>query len=287
MSFPSRVLVTGASGHVGGAIVATLARSGCEVIALSRRGGAPAFSGVIPVCGNIVDFSFLATLPRCEAVVHAAAALDKSLYEPALSMANAVGTHNLIAWASRQGVAQFVFISSLGIIGHPTIHPITEDHPAKPTTAYHASKLYGELLVGLHGGISLRITSPIGPGTPANRIFSAFGLAARCGLPLAVKGMGSRRQDYVDVRDIAAAVSLALKKNISGICNIGSGAPVSNLELAQTFVQELGSSSAIQIEGKPAPDDYVCWDVSIARAQEHLGYAPRHTLANSIHAFAD
>ena len=287
MSIPARVLVTGASGHVGGAIALALAEAGCEVVALSRRALAPRHEAITLLQGDIGNAENLNALPACDAIVHAAAVLGKGLDNPEISRTNAVGTHHLVALADRWGKVPFVFISGVGVIGQPLIHPVTEDHPVHPVTAYHVSKLYGEHLTGLYGGIVLRASSPVGANTPGDRIFPTFVRKALAGEVLMLQGKGLRRQDYVDVRDIAAAVLLCLGRRAEGVFNIASGNPVSNAELAQTCVSTLQSNSAIQIAGDSIPDDSICWDISLDRARDMLGYAPKYTLAHSIRACAE
>jgi len=71
-----RIFVTGASGYLGGAIAARLARGGAEVHGLTRSPkGATALerAGIRPVVGDLADAdSFLGALKNCDAAVHAA-----------------------------------------------------------------------------------------------------------------------------------------------------------------------------------------------------------------------
>ncbi|MFC1461804.1 NAD-dependent epimerase/dehydratase family protein [Verrucomicrobiota bacterium] len=158
-----------------------------------------------------------------------------------------------------------------------------------PFTAYHASKLFGEHLVRIANrkkptGATLRLTSPVGPGMPENRILSVFAKQALTGRPIQLAGQGSRRQDYVDVRDIAYAVELCLKGRVKGLYNIAGGTSISNRELAETCVRVLNSSSPIEFSGAPDPEEGIIWDVSIAKASRQFGYEPQHGIEQSISA---
>src|SRR6266436_1621435 len=71
-----RVFVTGASGYLGSACAARLARAGHDVYGLTRnaeRGAGLANAGIRPVFGELDQpDSFIGTLKNCDAVVHAA-----------------------------------------------------------------------------------------------------------------------------------------------------------------------------------------------------------------------
>lgn len=291
-----RVLVTGSSGHVGGAVALNLCQSGEEVIGLSRSRNADLPAAVVQhtfdVGEDAVVDDILASVERCDAVVHAAANMDLAPYAPEVVRTNCCGVQNMLRLAHEWGAKQFVFFSSAAVIGTPEEHPVTEEHPTLFTTTYAATKLFGERLVDAfakeHGiGVSFRIPSPVGPGMRAKRIFSIFVEHALSGEDLVVHDSGRRGQDYVDVRDIAQAVACALRSSATGVFNVASGRPVSNLELAHEVVKTLRSTSQVRTEGESGQDDDVWWDLSIEKARLELGFAPTVGLSDSIHAVAE
>ena len=158
-----RVFITGVTGQVGRAIAARLADQGCDVTGMSRRARqVPGLSEHVEVClgsEKAVDLIGQALRP-CEAIVHAAASLSHDKYDPSISLTNCLGTQQVTKLASLWGASQLVYISSIQVIGCPVLHPITEDHPTQPLTAYHASKLYGERLAGLAEGNGCRGGEP-------------------------------------------------------------------------------------------------------------------------------
>jgi dTDP-glucose 4,6-dehydratase len=117
---------------------------------------------------------------------------------------------------------------------------------------------------------------------PEDRILPAFIRRALAGEPLSLAGTGARGQDYVDVRDVAAAIEAALERRATGLLNIASGRCITNCELARRCVELLDSSSEVVFSGEPDSDDEVRWEVSIAAAAERLGYAPAISLDDSI-----
>jgi nucleoside-diphosphate-sugar epimerase len=290
-----KVFITGVTGQVGRAIAAHLADQGFQVAGVSRQPAlVPGLSEHVEAClgtEGAVERIRQALYP-CEAIVHAAASLSHDNCDPSISLTNCLGTQQIIELADIWGASQLVYFSSVPVIGRPLQHPITEEHPTQPLTAYHASKLFGECLMRLaqvngRRAASLRLTSPSGPGTPKNRILSVFVGRALSGEPLQVLGQGTRKQNYVDVRDIGFAVEACLTRHGCGVYNVGAAESISNHQLAQTCIDELRSSATIAFVGKPDPEEGTEWDVSVSKAYRDLGYRPRFTIRDSIRAVAE
>jgi UDP-glucose 4-epimerase len=291
-----RVLVTGSSGHVGGAIAAHLLERGHEVIGLSRR---------LTKSSRLLSHAIAADLgapglaeqlgsrqQRCDAIVHAAASLDRNPYAPSISLANGVGTQQMLALGARWEVSSFVYVSGVAVIGSPDELPVTEEHTAAPPTAYHASKLFGEHLCDVVRAtgtptVSLRLTAPVGPGMADGTILPVFVSRALSGEPLELAGRGTRGQDYVDVRDVAAAVEASLERGPTGVLNIASGRCVTNVELARRCIDALESSSEVRLTGASDAEEGVRWEVSIERAGAAIDYRPRRSLEDTIAVVAD
>ncbi len=284
-----RILISGHTGNVCRTVAELLVEEGHEICGVSRHGaGNPAFSSSLEAdIGSRHGVESILDLGRCDAILHAAAVLDGGLFTSEVTIANCLGTQNMLRIASEWKTVAFIYLSSVPVIGLPRTLPITEDHPIAPESVYHASKLFGEHLCRIAGGqgirtLVLRLTSPIGPGMPANRILSVFIRRALRGELLELKGRGRRRQDYVDVRDVAWVIQEALKKGASGLFNIAGGRSVSNFELAERVIGALGSSSRVAFSGVPDRDDDLNWSVSIEKASRSLDYHPRHELEDSV-----
>jgi nucleoside-diphosphate-sugar epimerase len=285
----TRILLTGASGQIGRAIAAHLVAEGFVVFGVSRHGSA--VSGLtehLQLDISKPDFVDRAVqgMGRCDAIVHAAASLSKDAFDPDLARTNCLGTQQVTALARAWAVTRLAYVSSVPVIGKPLQHPIAETHPASPATAYHATKLFGEELVRLAArpGLvtcSLRIASPIGPGTPADRIAAAFARRARAGERIELLGRGGRRQNYIDVRDVARAVGLWLSRPAPGVFII-PGWTISNRDLAETCVRLFGSPAAVIYADRPDPEETDAWDLCGDRAEAAFGYRPSYTLDDSL-----
>lgn len=289
-----KILVTGSNGFIGRAISLELVRAGHDVVGL--RSCEPPCSNDLGSAFKVADITDRAALETlssaidpCDAIIHAAATLKKELLAPEVSLVNCLGTQNVL-WLARQWQCeQFIYISGVSVIGKPQYSPITEDHPVCPTSAYLASKLYGEELVRLVAasglnGVSLRVTAPVGPGMPHNRLLTTLARRAMNNDVIELRGQGTRRQNYVDVRDIARAVVMCLTRQVSGVFNIAGDYTISNLELARMCVAQCGSSSEIVFDGQADPEDTYDWNVSSEKARSVLGYQPNYTIDDAIAA---
>lgn len=288
-----RVVVTGSSGHIGGATARHLYEQGHEVIGISRSHAAALPDAIMQLSLDIGSEAFTGAardaIKHCDAFIHAAACLDEDENNTAISRVNCLGTQQALVLAKELGTHTFIYISGLNLLGIPVELPVTECHPVNPLNRYAASKLYGEYLSVMASAsqfrcVAFRVSSPVGPGLVNRRIFRIFIEKALQGEPLVVHGSGTRRQDYVDVRDVAhvIATTISLRTLPAEVFNIAAGRSVSNWELAELCVASLGSKSEVYCSGEDDPLDAVSWDISISKAGRLLGYAPQYSLHTSI-----
>lgn len=128
------VLVTGASGFVGGAIMRRLLLGGTSVRALVRSSEAAEQArraGAEPVVGDVLDLDQLVAAMRgCELVYHAAGLNRMCLPDPGpLMRANIAGSINVVRAAARAGIRRVIYTSSAATLGEPPAGP---DSGAEP-----------------------------------------------------------------------------------------------------------------------------------------------------------
>lgn len=197
------VLITGASGFLGGHVSRRLMASGWKVRGLVRPGREPA-PGVEPV--TAADLGDAAAAARAvagvEAVVHLAARVHVMRDTAADPLAefrrvNVEGTRVLLDAAIAAGVRSFVLASSAKAMGEWTDAPWTEETEPRPADPYGVSKLEAERLVleraagtGTAATV-LRLPLIYGPGVRAN-VLRLFDLVWR-GMPLPFRGIDNRR----------------------------------------------------------------------------------------------
>lgn len=289
-----RVLLTGASGFVGQVARRILIAANHEVVSVVRSSEQKAHFAPA-ILAELGDESFadnvLAAMPSCDAVVHAAADIYSEPFDARLIQVNCLGTQQVCFVAKQLNAKMLVYISSAPVIGKPLTNLIAEEHVTNPRSAYHATKLFGEHIAAAtaHSEMnvaSLRLTSPVGAGMPAGRIFSAFVSRAMNAEPLMLIGKGGRVQNYVDVRDVGNAILGCLQHRANGVYQIGGGRSISNFDLAKLCIHALGSNSEIEFIPKPDPAEKEVWTISIERAKSAFDYKPAFDLESSIKALA-
>jgi len=162
-----RVLVTGASGFVGGFTVAELLRRGHEVLALVRRPGSEP-PGTRAVRGDLLDAGSLActladAAPEC--VVHLAAEIGSQRDGARLERVNVEGMGNFVEACRTSGGPKVVFCSTV-VTGDAGGRLLDEATPLPVQTPYGASKQRGEAMLG-ESGLDVAIIRPghiYGPG---------------------------------------------------------------------------------------------------------------------------
>ena len=212
---PGRVLVTGASGFIGGHVVRACARAGRPVRAMSRRVPVgETLPGVESVVADFLDEARLGEVCRgVEAIVHCAGhahAHGGLGDDAALHIAsNLVTTRTLAETATRAGVARLVFVSSVKAVGAPAESVVDEAWPVPPESAYGRSKRAAEDFLAEHAArtgmqvISLRPAMVYGPGSRGNLERMLRGVRAGWFPPLPETG-GKRSLVHVD--DLVAAI---------------------------------------------------------------------------------
>ena len=291
------ILITGSNGFIGSHVADYLKSQGHYVIGLGRspRCANDSFINEYICCD--LSSSDTTKIPHMasvdiEAVIHLAADMRKEPYCVDVLSANCCGTQRLLEMCENEEIGVFLQLSSLPVIGHPMEHPITENHPVHPYTVYHITKLTEELLANYafdyHGvrTASFRISAPIGPRMNPLTIFPSFVRKALVGEDLVLLGKGTRKQNYLYVKDIARCLELSLTNpDVHGVYNLTSDMLFSNFELARIVIETLDSSSKIVFNGTDPADSYV-WDASLERIRNDAGYQPIAGIDDAIMEYA-
>ena len=205
-------LVTGATGFVGGHVVAALLARDNQVTALVRsREKAASLErlGVRLVVGDLHSERALREACEGQDVVQHVAGAVAARDEAAYMRANQQGTANLLKAAIDAGVGRFVLMSS-GAAAGPSRpgHPRTADEAPAPVTAYGRSKLAGEEVVRRSSipWVILRPPTVYGPNDRDNLI-KVFRLVRYGVAP--VFGDGSQELSAVYATDLAEAAAMA------------------------------------------------------------------------------
>ncbi len=233
---------------------------------------------------------FVKVSRKCEKIdiiIHAAAELRENV--ESLYQTNCLGTQNVVDLAQKLHCKQFIYISSVPVIGVPNQLPVTEEHPVKPCTIYHHTKYFGEKIVEQLEKAEIqyfifRIPSPVGKGMPQNKIFSTFIKESMNHERINIFGDGKRTQNYLDIRDLTIAINLSLESSCSGLYNI-AGNEISDLQLAECCNLLFQSDSQIIVKNGCNKSEQ--WILSKEKANDDFGYSPCFSIRDSIKFVAE
>jgi dihydroflavonol-4-reductase len=247
-----RALVTGASGFIGGHVVAALVAGGAQVRAFDRRPppGEPIPDSVEIVLGDVLDRDAVRrAVEGCDAVFHLAAVYSYSRSDAAtMQSVNVQGTASVLDAALRGARRRIVHTSSCATCGPVRGRPATErDLPSRADlrVPYKRTKLEGErlALTAAREGADVVVvnpTVPVGPGdlrpTPTGKMVAdvaagrARGYLARSAL------------NVVAAEDVAAGHVLALQRGRCGERYLLGGEDMSIREVFAAIARAAGLS---------------------------------------------
>jgi nucleoside-diphosphate-sugar epimerase len=296
-----RVLVTGASGFIGGVLCEMLLHRGHEVAALVRRPGSEPV-GTRGVTGDLGDGRRLAEAlmgERPDCVIHLAAEIASQRSERKILEVNVDGTRRLldaclaVAGSDPAGGPRMVFSSTV-VTGDARGALLTEEDPLPVQTPYGRSKQEGERLI-LQSGLPAVVIRPshvYGPGGwYANELVPRLRQPGR----FAVIGRGENLWDVVHVDDVAAALVLAAESAPPGSTyHVVDDQPVTFYEFMALTADALGvgpprripAALARIVAGANAVDAVIrSARSSNAKIKRELGWRAR--FANAVDGVAD
>jgi len=233
-----RVLVTGASGFLGQAVVREVVAAGHEVRTFQRRPSG--VRGVQDVLGSLTRADDVErAVEGCAAVVHLAAKVSLAGDRADFARVNVEGTRGLLAASRRHGVERFVQVSSPSV-AHAGAAIVGDDAlPADPERArgdYARTKARAELLALAEDSPALRVVAVRphlvwGPGD-TQLVARVVERARRGRLPLLDHGAALIDTTYVDNAASAIAAALARVDEVHGnayVVTNGEPRPVAEL----------------------------------------------------------
>ena len=296
-----RVAVIGATGSVGRQVCGAFSARGHTVLAIARNHAAQVsgyeFVALDVAAAAAETIAGLLSSARLDVVVNAAGRWGPTEAEMLHSHVRLVG-RVLEAMALLAGPRpRLVHLGTVheygevpaGILVHEGIEP-------NPTKLYAKVKLECSQAIldatkaGYANGVVLRAANMFGPYPPAETFFAGLlrqlresGAQDR---PIEL-GIADAKRDFVDVRDVAAAVVKAAEAPVAGrVINIGRGVAVDMRELVLLFVEAAGFPlERLKMERKEVRSQGGDWTrIDIGLARELLGWTPRIAARESMRA---
>jgi GDP-4-dehydro-6-deoxy-D-mannose reductase len=307
-----RVLVTGASGFVGGHLCEHLVAEGDLVVGLSASGRWPEGLAHLDRAvrlerGDLADveeseFAGLLRRKQPEVVYHLAAQSNpsKSLADPrgtwALNLGGALNLLEALKAAAIEPRPRVILVSSGVCYGNPAPEhlPVREDCPLRPNNPYAASKAAADLLGIQHHlaqGTDVVIVRPFNHAGPRQSpTYVLSGLA----LQVAEVEAGRRThldvgnldvvRDFTDVRDVVRGYRLLARHGKPGeVYNLGSGR---GTKIADALEHLRGlAHRPVEVRIDPArvrPVDQPLLVADAGKLRAATGWEPRHTIEQTL-----
>jgi nucleoside-diphosphate-sugar epimerase len=301
-----RVVVIGATGHIGTYLVPRLVDGGHEVIAVSRGGRDPyhpnpQWNAVARVTADRDAEDAAGTFGARIAALAPDVVIDLICFT-ASSAAHLVE-------ALRPSRPLLVHCGTIWVHGPALRVPLTEDEPRTAYGEYGTGKAEIEALLHretLAGGVPAVILHPghiSGPGwpviTPAGNLDPAVWMQLATGQPLALPDRGLGVLHHVHADDVAQAFELALSRPaaIGASFHVAAGQAMTLRGLAAGVARWFGREPVLDLVGwaeferragaGPAGTTREHTDrsitASIDRARQVLGYAPRYSSLDALH----
>lgn len=308
-----KVLITGASGLVGEALVfRLLLDKRFEPVATAR--GATRLHGLCSVVPfDLTTEQVLPVLDQIQVVVHAAARVhvmnetaDDALLE--FRKVNVQGTLRLARSAAEAGVKRFVFISSIKVNGESTVlgQPFKADDEPCPSDPYAISKREAEQALwqlGSETGMEIVIIRPplvYGPGVKANFLSMLNWLEKGIPLPL---GAIKNQRSLVALGNLVDLIVVCIDHPAAAnqVFLASDGEDVSTTRLLKCLAHALDKKACLlplpqwllslgaSLLGKQAVASRVLGSlqIDISKNRELLGWTPPISLARAMRQTAD
>jgi nucleoside-diphosphate-sugar epimerase len=289
------VLVTGATGLIGGAVRSELEARGDKVVAVDRVAG---FDGGVHVAdlGEVHRLHEIAE--SVTAIVHCGA-ISGPMVAPdnpyLVFQTNIVGTANILELARIRKIRRVVYCSSVTAFGNTPkgLDLVPEDVVLATTNVYAASKVAGEELVNAYslkhdiGGVSLRIGWVYGPNRTTDCAIRTMILDAQAGRKTRFPFGRDFYRQYIHIDDTARALLLALDaKGLKRRSFTVTGGSYATLGEIAATVKSVLPSADIELAPGADPLDDVQARFDISAAEKELGYRPQIELAAGIRSYA-
>ncbi|PRC92712.1 UDP-glucose 4-epimerase family protein [Solimicrobium silvestre] len=294
------ILLTGASGFVGGPLAQHLIAQGAQMTCVVRTPFQLSGAQMVTVDGIDDSTDWTASLKGIDTVIHCAARvhiMNDTSPDPLADFRriNVAGTLNLARQALAAGVNRFIYLSSIKVNGEHTDlgKAFNELDKPDPQDSYGVSKFEAEqalLELSSITGLEVVIIRPplvYGPGVKAN--FLNMLKLVRSGIPLPFGAINNKRS-FVYVENLISLITLCIDhpNAANQVFLVSDGCDLSTTELLRQFAGGLGVKQwllpvpeswltiAAMLLGKKAVAQRLCGSLQVdtSKARQLLGWEP-------------
>lgn len=276
----SKIIVTGASGFIGRALVLKLNSHGWDVI---------------PVTSSDGDIADRTTLEKflSQDIAHVFHLAGKTFVPDSWAnpqvfyQTNVLGTVSALEFC-RVNCIPLTYVSAY-VYGHPNTLPICEDSAVKPNNPYAMSKWLAEQTCEFYSNAyclpvtTIRPFNAYGIGQAENfLIASLISQALDGGESIVVNDLTPKR-DYVYLEDLLTALMATLKtENRYRVFNIGSGKSLSVKNVIDVIQNVVGIQKNIVCDKVVRRNELMDVVADISMARKELGWHPEYSFQTGI-----
>ena len=245
------------------------------------------------VKGNLADYAFThRALKGARTVVNFAAQthVDRSIANPEPFFdSNVKGAYNLFQSALKNKVSKLVHISTDEVYGSAESGSFDENSPLNPSSPYSATKASADLMAHAWKTtfelpvVILRCTNNFGPRQHPEKFIPKVIIRALDGKTIPLYGGGRQIRDWIYVNDFCTAVEQAIENAVPGeVYNISAGNELSNKEVAERLLKQIGNTSAklVSVEDRPGHD--FRYSLNSEKARRSFGWKPAQTFEEGL-----
>lgn len=289
-----RLLVTGANGFIGGALVRLALSRGHEVavvlrglpareLSAARGGRLTVLEGSLeaPPWSGISDF-------RAEACLHAAWITTPGIYlEAEENRALCTTSREFLSRLPDYGLRSMVCLGTCIEYKNDGTVMIEAETPILPSTLYAQCKDRLRQEMELHAGMNgyrfcwARIFYPYGPGEHGSRLCSAAIAKLRRGEPILINTPRSIK-DYIYIDDVASALLAVIEAQYLGAINICTGVGTSVGTMVESIGRMVGRNDLVRFGDAPQANDPLGFVVGSSARLQSLGWRPKTILADGL-----
>ncbi|MHB1105253.1 MAG: NAD-dependent epimerase/dehydratase family protein [Lutibacter sp.] len=273
-----KILITGAKGFVGAALLKLLMSKDYDLIETDST-----------KTNNLCDWEFVKNIPKVDVIIHLAGKsfVPDSFTNPlSFYNNNIISTLNILEKAKKDG-AKVIFFSTY-VYGCPEYLPIDEEHKMNPKNPYTQSKIIGEELCKAY---NRDFNIPVTIFRPFNIYGASQGVTFF--IPTIINQLQNKeihlndsrpKRDFIYIDDVVAAVekSININENSFNIYNLGTGVSTSVKNVLEMLVKLSNSKAKVVFSEIVRKGEVLDTIADITKIKKELNWHPKVTIEEGL-----
>lgn len=298
------LLLTGASGFIGQALLRNLSNSNFDIIALyrtkknyeKRKINSSNITYLNLDLTNKNDFKKINR--KVNIVIHLAAQVfkpaKKNLFGDFLN-SNVLGTYNLLEFCKDKDVKKIIYMSSKYVYGEPELEKVDETYPSQPCGTffyYGLSKLICEYLCRRYShdfgikSLIFRLSPIFGEEQGDQHLIPRLIKKIKNNQKIILYGTGSNIMEYLYVNDCVGIIMKSLDTHHDGIYNIGPGKALTLKEIVDKILKVYSNNQPTIVYYEPKQNhSEKGFILNVKKAEKELEFKTIYTFEDGLNKF--